>query len=524
VRQVPALARAVRSEPTAPQAAEAEAQDSGAALHALRDLARVATTVHVAPDRELLSDEPLEESVLIVAKGSLSVRADVTLVEKLEAIPPKKVRIRVTLDKATNLAGDSFFDKLDPYCVVKLGDFKRFRTPTMWNVGPNPKFDYTGVLTYSEEKEQSLEFAVMDHDKFSADDLCGNGSIPISELHDGWSGSISLTRPKRGIFQQGESLEEPAGKLFFSVRWDFEKPSSLTRPRKERTWSDQELFTLRENDCWGHEQLLLGGLFRRTLEQASSSLAYELSLGNFRVLGTSERGGGEAATCWKASRRRFLDFVRHCGRQSQFTQACRVSSLEKQSVVRELALRLIRRMEAEEQALSMRRGLYEAPAVEEALNPRQFKDVYYGSKALVTVRNALNLTGGGWFDKLDPYAILRFRGSKHEFKTQILADAGSDPVWDVEGSLTYLGEVALEISVWDHDKYSSHDLLATGVLQLEEFCGGFEGMVRLSLPGKQKNKAHKPSMIVIGVQWEPPREPGAAFAASLTGLKSLQGA
>lgn len=31
----------------------------------------------------------------------------------------------------------------------------------------------------------------------------------------------------------------------------------------------------------------------------------------------------------------------------------------------------------------------------------------------------------------------------------MLADSGSDPVWDCKGSMTYHGEVALEISVWD---------------------------------------------------------------------------
>ena len=29
------------------------------------------------------------------------------------------------------------------------------------------------------------------------------------------------------------------------------------------------------------------------------------------------------------------------------------------------------------------------------------------AKAHISVRNALNLSGGGWFDKLDPYAIVR---------------------------------------------------------------------------------------------------------------------
>lgn len=37
-----------------------------------------------------------------------------------------------------------------------------------------------------------------------------------------------------------------------------------------------------------------------------------------------------------------------------------------------------------------------------------------GLEVHITIRNAANLTAGGWFDKLDPYAIIRFRGSREE--------------------------------------------------------------------------------------------------------------
>merc|ERR1712218_688679 len=114
----------------------------------------------------------------------------------------------------------------DPYVIVKLGDFKRFQTPVIWNVGPNPTFEYDGVLTFN--GEEALEFVVMDHDKFTADDLCGSCTVPIAELADGWSGKVQLTRPKRGVFKAESTLEEPAGHLFFSVKYDFEKQSALT--------------------------------------------------------------------------------------------------------------------------------------------------------------------------------------------------------------------------------------------------------------------------------------------------------
>merc|ERR1712217_508774 len=239
-------------------------------------------------------------------------------------------------------------------------------------------------------------------------------------------------------------------------------------------------------------------------------------------------GGNETVTCWKASRRRFMDFLKHCGRERHFMQACRVSSLEKQNQVKELIMMLIRKWEIEEQTALMRSGLFDAPAVEETIDASRFRVAYRGCKAHISVRNALNLTGGGWFDKLDPYAKIRFKESKEVFTPAVLQDAGSDPVWNAEGTLEYCGETALEIVVWDWDgKYNPPDKIATGVLQVEQFCGGFEGMVPLSKPGdKKKNKALKQMMIIIGIQWGPPRDPNATATtmnlAALTGMRTLQ--
>merc|ERR1719230_617290 len=152
--------------------------------------------------------------------------------------------------------------------------------------------------------------------------------------------------------------------------------------------------------------------------------------------------------------------------------------------------------------------------VEEVMDPSRFRVAYRDCKAQITVRNALNLTGGGIFDKLDPYAVVRFRGSKlPPFRTSVLEDAGSDPFWACEGcrhkgALLYNGETALEVSVWDYDKFSSDDLVATGVVQVEQFCRGFEGAVPLNLPEGKKRKANmKQMMIIIGVQWDPPKDP-----------------
>merc|ERR1712039_854359 len=172
-----------------------------------------------------------------------------------------------------------------------------------------------------------------------------------------------------------------------------------------------------------------------------------------------------------------------------------VSTLEKQTIIKTIILRLSKKWE---EALSMPNANPDLhPAIEdEAMDPSKFRVAYRGAKAQISVRSATNLTGGGWVDKLDPYAILRFRGSRHEFRTAVLEDAGGDPVWNNDGHLLYDGQTALEIAVFDYDRYSADDLVGTAVLQVEQFCTGFEGMVPLAAPGAgKKKKSFKQSYI-----------------------------
>jgi len=476
---------------------------SGAVAHGLRDLSKVATTIHLRTGQELICNESLDESVLVVSKGALEVRGDITVTEKLDALPAKKVRIRIHVDRAENLAGDSIFDKLDPYCIVKMGENKKFQTPVLWNVGVNPKFEYNGVFTY--QNEESIEFTVMDFDKYSADDLCGIGTITTAELYDGFKGAVKLFRPKRGIFKADDDLEpEFAGKVFIKVTWDYEKVSALSKVAKSKSWKDQELFMLGEQACWGHEHIMLQHLFMRTLEGAVNNMPYTLTLSNIRVLGATQKGGNPVVSCWKASKQRFVEFVKHTGREKPFLQACRISSLEKQTHLKTIVKRLIKKWEIEEETNKLRRGLLGGPSIEEAIDPSRFRIAYRGFKAHISVRSACNLTGGGLFDILDPYAILRFRNSKQPaFRTGVLQDAGADPVWDCGGKMLYNGETALEISVWDYETNSADDLLGTGVITVEQFCSGFEGMIPLALPGGKKKKTMKQMVIIIGIQWPP---------------------
>lgn len=489
-----------------------EALESQSILAGLRELSKVSTGVHVGSGQLVQSDEPLEENLLIISKGGLEVKADIMLTERLEALAPKKVRINCHVERAEKLAGDSMFDKLDPYCICKMGDFKRFQTPVMNNAGPNPKFDYEGVLTYS--GEEAMEFIVMDSDRFSADDLCGNGVLKIKDLPNKWHGKVELKRPKRGIYKSDGAHEEDAGRVVVTVTWDYEAVTAATKKPKQKEFPDQTLFELGPKDCWGQEHLMMGNLFRRTLEQSSHGMKYALTMSEFRVCGATPKGVQEVCTCWKVGRKRFNEFIKQCAREKQFMQACRVSSLEKQHKLKDIIGRLAKKWETEETMNKMLRlgaGEDDEPK-DEVMDPSRFRVTYRDTKARITVRNALNLTGGGMFDKLDPYAVVRFRGSKLQpFKTSVLEDAGSDPFWAAEGcrhkgALLYNGETALEVSVWDYDKYSNDDLIATGVIQVEQFCRGFEGSVPLNLPDGKKRKANMKQMfIVMGVQWDPPK-------------------
>mmetsp|Transcript_62878 Transcript_62878/g.123812 ORF Transcript_62878/g.123812 Transcript_62878/m.123812 type:complete len:280 (+) Transcript_62878:135-974(+) len=276
---------------------------------------------------------------------------------------------------------------------------------------------------------------------------------------------------------------------------------------------------------------MLKNLFMRILEQATGQFPYMLQLGNIRVIGGAKKGGSNGVSVWKASKARFLEFVKYTGREKPFLQACRVSALEKQTHMKGLCKQLIRKWEIERESVKLRKGLLNGTAsaqVDEAVDPSTFRIAYRGYKAHVIVRNALHLSGGGLFDRLDPYVLLRFRGSKQPpFRTSVLSDSGSDPIWDNEGDMLYNGETALEVSVWDYDRLSADDLIGTGILQVENFCNGFEGMIPLSNPGNKKKKSLKQMTITIGIQW-PPLDQNATMTLPLSNntlgsLRSLTG-
>jgi len=519
IRHSPALQRAVLPEPdpskpkvelehlTAKEKAEVFETISGAVRSGLDEMAKLVAVLHLMPGEPIFTTESLDESVFYIEEGRVEVKADVTLIEKPESRTPKRTRIHILIDRAEKLAGNSMFDKLDPYIICKLGEYKRFQTPVMWNAGVNPFFNYDGTLTFNGEDE--VTFTVMDYDRFTADGLCGSCTIPVDTLTDGYTGKVDLYRPKSSVNMISSSdsdLMEKAGKLFFSVKWDYEAFNPLIPP-KQKTWPNQVLFNLFQDSLWGHERLMLQNVFMKALQGAASSTNYRLELDNFSIRAAELKGTEDRCVVLKIANSRFMDFVKKSQREKAFLQACRLQALDKQQIVKAHITDLMGRWAIEEQNEQLRRGILgPKQATEEAVDPNKFRATYRGVKAHIRIRNAANLTAGGWFDKLDPYAILRFRGSKEEVRTSVLADSGSDPIWDCEGSMTYHGEVALEISVWDFDRYSSDSLLATGVVQVEQFCTGFDGMIPLSIAGDKRKRAKKQAMITIGILFDRPPE------------------
>merc|ERR550514_2503849 len=81
------------------------------------------------------------------------------------------------------------FDKLDPYCLVRLAGGGEFRTPVLDNAGNNPVWDFVGELAYDQEEE--MEFVVFDKDTMS-DDLLGTAVVPMEDFEEGFEGKVVL--------------------------------------------------------------------------------------------------------------------------------------------------------------------------------------------------------------------------------------------------------------------------------------------------------------------------------------------
>lgn len=72
-----------------------------------------------------------------------------------------------------------FLGKMDPYCVVKLGNQKQ-RTATHHSAGKFPSWRES--IVFRRTYEDMITFEVWDSDSASADDIIGEGTIPIHSI------------------------------------------------------------------------------------------------------------------------------------------------------------------------------------------------------------------------------------------------------------------------------------------------------------------------------------------------------
>lgn len=534
--QVPVFKNAM--EPMVTDTSDVGAQrDSGVTKETMervfKEFAKVATVLHVQPDHPLLSQTALDDSFILVTGGSLEVRADIHLRERPESTSSRRIRISITVRSASDLDSPSktFFDrKLNPYCVVQLGiadSTKRIQTPALAEAGPSPKWGYQSMLAYA--GESTLEVTVFDFKQYGQDVLIGYGSVALQELSDaGWNGEVPLQRESGP--RTGELV--PAGSVHLAIDWTLQPLSDMEGwvPR-QHTWPSEPLFSIGKGECWGHEQLMLGiPKFLQILERGGEDLVrkyddskYTLHLSDFQLISKTAKGPVKPCTCMKVTNQQLLTVMKKCGRMNKFESDCRMSVVKKKRQVVKVAQRLMEAWDRDEIHDVIRAEHMDTTDVpdEPILDPEQFREAYDGTRASIIVRYGQNLPEATWFDKLDPFVMVKFRGSRSEFRTAVLADAGASPYWNGEGTILYSGETELEVFVFDYNKPPKPaELVAAGKLSYLQFYRGmFEGMVLLDLKGRPKS-IKKPE-VAISLQFgRPARSPPCAVPEQPTEMPS----
>mmetsp|Transcript_3532 Transcript_3532/g.5443 ORF Transcript_3532/g.5443 Transcript_3532/m.5443 type:complete len:139 (-) Transcript_3532:586-1002(-) len=121
-------------------------------------------------------------------------------------VRPYKADLRRNLD---------LFSKMDPYCVVIVGG-QKYKTRVHTRGGKHPMWQDQFIFRRSTETE--IRFEVWDFDKYSNDDLVGEGKLQLQQVirsrFDDW---VELT------YKHGKR----AGKVRVSIVWrpDFAQQS-----------------------------------------------------------------------------------------------------------------------------------------------------------------------------------------------------------------------------------------------------------------------------------------------------------
>lgn len=148
--------------------------------------------------------------------------------------PSQKARaLRVTVEAAQGLQGDSEIDRLDPYVQVKLGNNKQYKSEVLTDAGSDPRWNWTFNIPYNNEPE--IEFTVLEYDLYSRHDNLGMASvshIDFSSAH-GFTEWLMLSPAAPGLQSQNNPAEIiNCGKLHVSINMitvEAEQSASLSR-------------------------------------------------------------------------------------------------------------------------------------------------------------------------------------------------------------------------------------------------------------------------------------------------------
>lgn len=300
---------------------------------------------------------------------------------------------------------------------------------------------------------------------------------------------------------------------------------------KEREYPSTKMFDLRPNSIFGREFLLLEGEYSgqgRTegflglLEEAAKGLKFEMFIDNPVV--SCHPHAKESVQIFKIRGRDYLQTLRRIAGvgESRFKEMALKSmalqmATKKQLGFRDVVHRLLDEWARETHWAELLQGEKKTKVFE--LDLSKFRVAFRGAPVKIVVQNAVGLHGGGFFDKLDPYATVKFSGpSSQMIRTPTLQDVGSNPVWEHEGVLKYMGEESLEIQVWDEDinlfgGENSNDLIGSAILSVQSFCRGFEGTIELEPPPhkKQASKSKNPMLFALSLTWDVPPSMWAAI-------------
>lgn len=144
--------------------------------------------------------KPAEKAPAAEPKATKPVAEPAAPVAEAKPAPPKPTPvittgvIRVTELKAKGLVCKDKFSSGDPYLVFSAGK-KEHTTKTM--SGKNPVFKDTLDVTVTDGNAQ-LEIKAMDWDRFSAHDLIGKVTVPVSNFRGDVGRLFELSITKQG--------------------------------------------------------------------------------------------------------------------------------------------------------------------------------------------------------------------------------------------------------------------------------------------------------------------------------------